>query len=123
MVRLKCGNKNIISKKDHFFSRIHVEDIVNVLFKSLTNFKSGEIFNISDDKPSSSEEVTLYGAKILEVAKLKKIDPKDIESQMLRNFYKDSKKVSNKKMKKFFNYDLKFPTYVEGLNYIRNNFI
>lgn len=123
LVRLKCGNKNIISKKDHFFSRIHVEDIVNVLFKSLTNFKSGEIFNISDDKPSSSEEVTLYGAKILEVAKLKKIDPKDIESQMLRNFYKDSKKVSNKKMKKFFNYDLKFPTYVEGLNYIRNNFI
>lgn len=123
LVRLKSGNKNIISKKDHFFSRIHVEDIVNVLFKSLTNFKSGEIFNISDDKPSSSEEVTLYGAKILEVAKLKKIDPKDIESQMLRNFYKDSKKVSNKKMKKFFNYDLKFPTYVEGLNYIRNNFI
>jgi len=123
LVRLKSGNKNIISKKDHFFSRIHAEDIINVLFKSLTNFKSGEIFNISDDKPSSSEEVTLYGAKILEIAKLKKIDPKDIESQMLRNFYKDSKKVSNKKMKKFFNYDLKFPTYVEGLNYIRNNFI
>ena len=34
-----------------------------------------------------------------------------------------SKKVSNQKMKSYFNYNLKFPTYVEGLNYIRDNFI
>ena len=42
---------------------------------------------------------------------------------MLKNFYKESKKVSNKKMKSFFDYKLKFPTYIEGLNYIRNNLI
>ena len=45
----------------------------------------------------------------------------DIESEMLQNFYKDSKKVDNKKMKNFFNYNLKYPTYKEGLNYIFNN--
>ena len=38
-----------------------------------------------------------------------------------KNFYKDSKKVDNKKMKEFFNHKLKYPTYVEGLNYIFNN--
>ena len=38
-------------------------------------------------------------------------------------FYNDSKKVSNKKIKKFFNYVLKFPSYVEGLNHIRSDFI
>ena len=53
--------------------------------------------------------------------KPKIIELKDIESEMLKNFYKDSKKVSNKKMKSFFEYDLKFPSYIEGLNYIRNN--
>ena len=42
---------------------------------------------------------------------------------MLKNFYKDSKKVVIKKIKKYFNYNLKFPTYVEGLDYIRDNFI
>ena len=42
---------------------------------------------------------------------------------MLKNFYKDSKKVSNKKMKNYFNYNLKYPTYMEGLNYIKNNLI
>ena len=50
------------------------------------------------------------------------IEVQNIESDMLKDFYRDSKKVSNKKMKAFFNYNLKFPTYVEGLNYIRNNF-
>ena len=47
----------------------------------------------------------------------------EVESEMLKNFYKDSKRVNNKKMKKFFNYKLKFPTYVEGLNNIQNNLI
>ena len=36
---------------------------------------------------------------------------------------KDSKKISNKKMKKFFKYNLKYPSYKEGLDYIYNNFI
>ena len=123
LVKLKSGKANIINKKNHFFSRIHVEDIANVLFKSLINFKSSEIYNISDDKPSSSEEVILYGVKILNIEKPKSIEIKEIESEMLKNFYKESKKVSNKKMKSFFNYKLKFPTYVEGLNYIRNHLI
>ena len=123
LFRLKSGNVNLINKQNHFFSRIHVEDIGCVLFKSLSRFKSGEIYNISDDQPSSSEEVTLYGVKLLNMDKPKIVEVKDIESEMLKNFYKDSKKVSNKKMKSFFEYDLKFPSYIEGLNYIRNNLI
>ena len=119
--RLKAGNANIVNVKNHLFSRVHVEDIANILFKSLSNFKSGETYNISDDKPASSEEVTLYAVKMLNLKKPEIIEIKDIQSEMLKNFYKDSKKVSNKKMKNFFNYNLKFPTYIEGLNNIRNN--
>jgi len=123
LARLKSGEAKIINKKNQFFSRIHVDDISNILFKSLENFKPKEIYNISDDKPASSSEVTLYGVKLLKMDKPKTIDLSLIKNEMLKNFYKDSKKVSNKKMKKVFNYDLKFPTYIEGLNYIRDNFI
>lgn len=123
LVRLKLGNVKLINKKNHFFSRIHIEDISNILFESLSKFKSGEIYNLSDDKPTPSEEVTLYGAKILNIMNLKKTEVHEIESEMLKNFYKDSKKVSNKKLKNLFNYNFKYPTYVEGLNYIRDNFI
>ena len=121
--RLKSGEAKIINKKNHFFSRIHVEDIANVLFSSLNNFKKKEIYNISDNQPASAEEVTMYGVKLLGIDKPKTIEINEIESEMLKHFYKDSKKVDNRKMKEFFNHKLKYPTYVEGLNYIFNNII
>ncbi len=116
--RIRSGNASLIRKENQFFSRIHVEDIANLLFLSLNKLKKGEIFNISDDKPASSEEVMKYGAKILNLPEPKEKKLEDIESEMLKAFYRDSKKVSNKKVKEFFKYSLKFPTYVEGLNYI-----
>jgi nucleoside-diphosphate-sugar epimerase len=121
--RLKSGEAKIINKKNHFFSRIHVEDIANVLSSSLNNFKKKEIYNISDNQPASAEEVAMYGVKLLGINKPKTLEINEIESEMLKNFYKDSKKVDNKKMKEFFNHKLKYPTYVEGLNYIFNNAI
>ncbi len=121
--RLKSGTANIIKKNNHYFSRIHVDDIANILFKSLSIFKSNEIYNVSDDKPASSEEVMMYAVKILNIKAPKIILEDQIENEMLKNFYQDSKKVSNKKMKKFFNYKLKFPSYIEGLNHIQKNLI
>ena len=123
LTRLKTGNAKIIDKKNQFFSRIHVEDIANILFKSLQNFKSKEIYNVSDDKPTSSQELILHGSKLLNIETPKVVDLSTIESEIIKNFYKDSKKVNNKKMKEFFNYELKYPTYVEGLDYIHNNII
>ena len=123
LTRLKAGEVKLINKKDHYFSRIHVDDISNILFKSLSKFKSGEIYNLSDDKPSTSEDVTLFGAKILNIENIEKIEIDQIKSEMLKNFYNESKKVSNKKMKNYFDYNLKFPSYIEGLNHIRSNFI
>ena len=121
--RLKSGDAKIIKKENQFFSRIHVEDIAEILFKSLEQFKDKEIYNISDDRPASSEEVILYGSKLLNIEPPTIVELKSIENEMVINFYKDSKKVNNKKMKEIFNYKLKYPTYVEGLNNIHNDFI
>tara|TARA_B100000767_G_scaffold273635_1_gene304370 strand:+ start:452 stop:1321 length:870 start_codon:yes stop_codon:yes gene_type:complete len=121
--RLKSGDAKIIKKENQFFSRIHVEDIAEILFKSLEQFKDKEIYNISDDRPASSEELILYGSKLLNIEPPTIVELKSIENEMVINFYKDSKKVNNKKMKKIFNYKLKYPTYVEGLNNIHNDFI
>ena len=119
--RLQLGKVQLINKKNHFFSRIHVEDIGNILFKSIDLFKNNEIYNICDDKPAPQSEVADYGAKILKLEKPNPVKLEEIESEMLQNFYKDSKKVDNKKMKFFFKYILKYPTYKEGLNSILNN--
>ena len=121
--RLQLGKAQIVDKQNHFFSRIHLEDIANILFKSLNKFKKNEIYNISDDRPASQQEVATYGSKLLKIKLPKAIDAKDLDNKMLKNFYKDSKKVDNKKMKEFFNYKLKYPSYIEGLNYINKHII
>ena len=123
LLRIKSGEVKLINKKNQFFSRIHVEDIANILCNSLNNFKKNEIFNISDDKPASAEEVAMYGVKLLGASKPRTIEINEVNSEMLKGFYKDSKKVNNKKMKEIFDYELKYPTYIEGLNDIHNNFI
>ena len=121
MKRLQTGKIQIVNKKNHFFSRIHVEDIANILYKSLDNFKNNEIYNICDDKPAPQSEVVAYGLKLLKLEQPNPVQLEEIKSEMLQNFYKDSKKVDNKKMKAFFKYNLKFPSYIEGLDYIFNN--
>ena len=67
--RIKAGEAKIVKKEKHFFSRVHIEDIANILFHSLKKFKKYEIFNISDNYPSSQEEIAYYGFKLL------KLDP------------------------------------------------
>ena len=119
--RLRLGKVQIVDKKKHFFSRIHVEDIANILFESLNKFKTNEIYNICDNKPASQNEVVAYAAKLLKLKQPNPVKLEELESEMLKNFYQDSKKVDNKKMKNFFNYNLKYPTYKEGLNYIFEN--
>ena len=118
--RLKNGSAKIIDKKNHFFSRIHLDDITNILVESMVNFKGGEIFNISDDRPASTEEITTFAAELLKIKIPEKITPDKLQEGMLKNFYRDSKKVNNDKMKKFFKYKLKFPSFVEGLKFIKD---
>ena len=121
--RLKTGQAKIIKKQKHFFSRVHVEDIANILFTSLKKFKTNEIFNISDDQPASQEEVAVYGALLLKMNKPNPLKIEDLEEGMLKDFYKESKKVDNKKIKEFFNYQFIYPSYKEGLDNIINDFI
>ena len=47
----------------------------------------------------------------------------DLEEGMLKDFYKESKKVDNKKIKELFNYKFIYPSYKEGLDNIIHDFI
>ncbi len=121
--RLLSGQAKIVKKKNHFFSRIHVEDIANLLFYSMKKFKSNQIYNVSDDKPASQEEIASYGSKLLKVKSPVFLELDSLEDGMLKDFYKDSKKVDNQKVKDFFNYQFTYPTYKEGLDKILNDII
>ena len=77
--------------------------------------------NASDDKPSTNIEVANYAAKLMRIKKLLPIPISKFKNRMIKEFYKDSKKVSNKNMKNKLKIKLRYPTYREGLRNIFNN--
>ena len=85
--------------------------------------KKFTILNASDDKPSTNVEVAKFAAKLLKINKLRSVSISQFNNKMIKEFYKDSKKVSNKNMKKILKLKLKYPTYKEGLRNIFNNSI
>jgi nucleoside-diphosphate-sugar epimerase len=123
--RLKAGSAIFVKKDNHYFSRIRVEDIVQIIEKIFSKNKKifGEIFNVSDDLPASNEQVVKFAARLLKIKKLNKIDFKKIKPSKMKNFYKESKRVKNRKMKKLLKIKLKFPTFKDGLRNLKNQSI
>ena len=117
----KISKTNIYVKEKKYFSRIRVEDLAQIIKKVFYSQKKNLILNASDDQPATNIEVANFVAKLLKIKILKPISISKFKNKMIKEFYKDSKKVSNKNMKKKLLIKLKYPTYKEGLRNIFNN--
>ncbi len=119
---MKDEDVYIVHKPAHLFNRIHVEDIVGVVEKAMSSSSKTNIFNLSDDLPATQLDVAKFAASLLkkncpEIVSLKS----DMVSEMAKSFYKEEKKVSNKKLKDELGYKLLFPSFKEGLFSIHKN--
>ena len=119
----KISRKNIYVKEKKYFSRIRIEDLARILKKMFFSQKKFMVLNASDDKPATNKEVANFAAKLLKIKNLKPVPIAKFKNKMIKEFYKDSKKVSNKKMRNKLKIKLKYPTYKEGLRDIFDHYI
>lgn len=118
---INSGRATRILKENHYFSRIHVEDLADITIKIMNNPKLNEIYNISDDSPTPNHQVITYACKLMKVEAPKMIKFEDADlSLAMANYYKSSKRVSNNKVKQDYDVKLTFPSYREGLDNIFN---
>lgn len=117
--RLKNNQTKVVNMKNQIFSRIHVEDIAQVLLASFFKSKDRDIFNVSDDQPCSYREVVEYATLLLKTKMPNEVMFEDLKEGSMKDFYKDRKKVSNKKIK-LMGVVLNYSTYKEGLSAIFN---
>jgi len=116
---LKAGTARRIAKPNQYFSRIHVEDIAQILAASVAKPTPGEIFNCADDYPCSAAEVVEYTAKLIGVEPPPLVAYEEAElSPMARSFYASSRRVRNDKIKQILGVSLKYPDYKAGLGAI-----
>jgi nucleoside-diphosphate-sugar epimerase len=115
LARLKAGSERRIHKPGQVFNRIHVEDIAGAVWASIER-QTGGIFNITDDEPAPPEDVIAFGAELLgmEPPPLTEWQRADL-SPMGRSFWTENKRVRNARMKEVLGYELRYPTYREGL--------
>lgn len=114
--QLRKGTAHRIDKPGHVFSRIHVEDLAGAVLASLTHPTPGEVYNLCDDDPAPQHEVVAHAAGLLGMPPppLLPFDQAQL-SPMARSFYADNKRVANAKMKERLGYNLKYPSYKNGL--------
>lgn len=114
---LKNGKARRIDKVGQVFCRIHVEDITQILQKSIAAPDSGQVYNCADDMPAAQEEVVAYAAKLLNIEppKLEPFESAGL-SPMASSFYSSSRKVSNQKIKDDLGVVLKYKDYKSGLD-------
>lgn len=114
--KVRAGTARRIVKPGQVFSRIHVDDIAQVLAASITRPDPGAIYNVCDDDPAPPQAVIEYAARLLNLPVPPAIPFDQAEmSPMARSFYGESKRVRNDRIKIELGVTLKYPDYRTGL--------
>jgi nucleoside-diphosphate-sugar epimerase len=114
--KVRNGTARRIIKDGQVFSRIHVEDIAQVLAASIARPNAGSVYNLCDDDPAPPQDVIGYAAELLGQPLPEAVDFATADmSPMARSFYAESKKVRNDKIKAELGVQLRYPDYRAGL--------
>ena len=114
--KVRAGTARRIIKPGQVFSRIHVDDIAQVLAASIARPNPGAIYNVCDNDPAPPEDVIAHAADLLGLPIPPAIDFDSADmTPMARSFYAESKKVRNDRIKDELGVHLLHPDYRSGL--------
>jgi nucleoside-diphosphate-sugar epimerase len=114
--KVRAGTARRIIKPGQVFSRIHVDDIAQVLAASIAQPNPGAIYNVCDNDPAPPEDVIAHAADLLGQPIPPAVDFATAEmTPMARSFYAESKKVRNDRIRDELGVQLLYPDYRSGL--------
>ncbi len=114
--KVRDGTARRIIKPGQIFSRIHVDDIAQVLEASIRRPNPGAAYNVCDDNPAPPEDVLCYAARLLGLPDPPAIPFEQAEmTPMARSFYGESKRTRNDRIKDELGVTLLYPDYPAGL--------
>ena len=119
--KLKRGGLRRIIKPGQVFSRIHVDDIAQVLAASIAAPNPGAVYNVCDDEPVPPQDVIGYAAELqgLPLPPAVPYEEADL-TPMARSFYNENKRVRNNRIKDELGVRLLYPNYRVGLEALMN---
>jgi nucleoside-diphosphate-sugar epimerase len=113
--RLIKGSVKNIFKEGQFFSRIHVEDVANILSLSMNNITKNKIYNLADDFSCNLNVIIEYLCEKNSLIKPAQIDFDDMSLDYKKeSFFLENKRVDNSLVKKDLLKNFKYPSFKEG---------
>ena len=119
--QVRAGKARKIKKAGHQFSRIHVDDIAAVIEASIAQPNPGAVYNVCDDEPAAPADVIDYACELLKIPSPIEVTFEEVASSMspmARSFWRDNRRVRNRRIKTELGIRLMYPTYKEGLKAI-----
>ncbi|MBW4981781.1 SDR family oxidoreductase [Mameliella sp. CS4] len=114
--KLRKGTARRIIKPNQVFSRIHVEDIAQVLRTSIARPNPGAAYNLCDNAPAPPQDVIACAAEMLGMPIPPEVPFEEADlSPMARSFYGESKRVCNARIKEELGVTLRYPDYRSAL--------
>jgi nucleoside-diphosphate-sugar epimerase len=116
--QVRAGPVRRIDKPGHRFSRIHVDDIANVLRASLARPDAGAIYNVADDLPAAQSDVIAHACQLLDVEPPAPVPLEQVAhelSPMALSFWQDNRRIDNSRIKRDLGIQFKYPDYRAGL--------
>lgn len=112
--RVREGRAHRIDLPYQVFSRVHVDDIVAGIIASFDGPPG--IYNLSDDLPCAQNRVIEAACDMLALPHppLLTMDQAQL-SPMARGFYAENRRVANGRAKRVLGWQLRYPTYAQGL--------
>lgn len=117
--RVRAGDARRLAAPGHVFSRIHVDDLAAGLAASIARPRAGGVYNLCDDEPAPSSDVTAFAARLLgvEPPPETRLDMETL-SPAARRFWGETKRVSNARAKAELGWRPAYATYRQGLTAI-----
>ncbi|MDX2236687.1 MAG: SDR family NAD(P)-dependent oxidoreductase [Hyphomonadaceae bacterium] len=114
--RVRAGDARRMVKPGHVFSRAHIDDVAAALACSIARPNPGRLYNIADDEPAPSADVTAHAAQLLGIdAGPEEMFDAATLSPMAQRFWAESRRVANARAKSELGWRPAYPTYREGL--------
>jgi len=114
--RLRAGKARAVIKPDHIVNRIHVEDIVSAILKSIERPNPVRIYNLADGHPAPPQDVINFAADLIDLPRPPQLGHNTATiSDMARSFYTETKRVSTGRTKTELGWQPQYSNFRQGL--------
>eukprot|EP01065_Artemidia_motanka_P044946 TRINITY_DN6484_c0_g3_i1.p1 TRINITY_DN6484_c0_g3~~TRINITY_DN6484_c0_g3_i1.p1 ORF type:complete len:311 (+),score=113.75 TRINITY_DN6484_c0_g3_i1:51-935(+) len=118
LTQLRRGTARRISKPGHVISRVHVDDVVDGIVRSMERPGAGKLFNLADATPAGQSEVVAEAARLLGVPAPEEQPYEAVAASMpprFRDFYSARRRVSSALARGALGWRPRYDSYREGL--------